>query len=49
MERRFAGSLLAYRIRLAPDLDVELHTRERAVKPGDQVAVGIVREPLAVV
>jgi ABC-type Fe3+/spermidine/putrescine transport system ATPase subunit len=49
MERRFAGSLLAYRIRLAPDLDVELHTRERAVKPGDQVAVDIVREPLAVV
>jgi ABC-type Fe3+/spermidine/putrescine transport system ATPase subunit len=49
MERRFAGSLLAYRIRLAPDLDVELHTPERHVTVGDTVSIAVIREPVAVV
>jgi ABC-type Fe3+/spermidine/putrescine transport system ATPase subunit len=49
MERRFAGSLLAYRIRLAPDLDVELHTPERNVGVGDNVSLAIIRDPLAIV
>jgi len=49
MERRFAGSLLSYRVRLATDLDVELHTPERNVRVGDTVSLAIIREPLAVV
>src|SRR6185437_8853397 len=49
MERRFAGSLLAYRVRLDTDLDVELHTPERNVRVGDTVSIAIIREPLAVV
>ncbi|HTL97002.1 MAG TPA: ABC transporter ATP-binding protein [Gemmatimonadaceae bacterium] len=48
-ERRFAGALLAYRVRVAGDVDLELHSTVRDVQPGDAVWVRVTREPVAVV
>ena len=47
--RRFAGALLAYRVRVEADTEVEVYSTERAVREGDGVAIAIVREPVAVV
>jgi hypothetical protein len=49
VERRFAGALLAYRVRLADDVEVEVHTTERGRDIGDTVGLRIAREPIAVV
>ena len=49
VSRRFAGALLAYRVRLSDDVDVELYSAERGVEDGDRTGVRIVREPVAVV
>ena len=49
VERRFAGALLAYRVRLAGDLEVEVHTTERGREIGESVGVRVSREPVAVV
>ena len=49
VERRFAGALLAYRVRLADDLEVEVHTIERGREIGETVSVRLSREPVAVV
>ena len=49
IERRFAGALLAYRVRLADELEVEVHTTERGREIGDSVEVRVSREPVAVV
>jgi len=48
-ERRFAGALLAYRVRVAGDVDLELHSTVRDVHAGDPVWVRVTREPVAVV
>jgi ABC-type Fe3+/spermidine/putrescine transport system ATPase subunit len=47
--RRFAGALLAYHVRVADGLELEVYSAERAVREGDQVAIGVAREPVAVV
>jgi putative spermidine/putrescine transport system ATP-binding protein len=49
LERRFAGALLAYRVKLADDVEVEVHTTERGREIGESVAVRVSREPVAVV
>jgi ABC-type Fe3+/spermidine/putrescine transport system ATPase subunit len=49
VERRFAGALLAYRVKLADALEVEVHTTERGREIGESVGVRISREPVAVV
>ena len=49
VERRFAGALLAYRVKLADDLEVEVHTTERGREIGDSVGVRVAREPVAIV
>jgi ABC-type Fe3+/spermidine/putrescine transport system ATPase subunit len=49
VERRFAGALLAYRVKLADDVEVEVHTTERGREIGESVAVRVSREPVAVV
>jgi ABC-type Fe3+/spermidine/putrescine transport system ATPase subunit len=49
VERRFAGALLAYRVKLADDVEVEVHTTERGREIGDAVGVRVSREPVAVV
>ena len=49
IERRFAGALLAYRVKLADDVEVEVHTTERGREIGEAVAIRIAREPVAVV
>jgi hypothetical protein len=49
VERRFAGALLAYRVKLADDIEVEVHTTERGREIGEKVAVRVSREPVAVV
>ncbi len=49
VERRFAGALLAYRVKLAGDSEVEIHTTERGREIGDSVGVRVSREPVAVV
>jgi ABC-type Fe3+/spermidine/putrescine transport system ATPase subunit len=49
IERRFAGALLAYRVKLADDVEVEVHTTERGREIGDAVGIRIAREPVAVV
>jgi ABC-type Fe3+/spermidine/putrescine transport system ATPase subunit len=49
VERRFAGALLAYRVALAGDIEVEVHTTERGREIGESVGVRIAREPVAVV
>lgn len=48
-DRRFAGALLAYRVRLSDTVELELHTAHRGVRPGEPVAVVVTREPVAVV
>ncbi|MFN2397452.1 MAG: ABC transporter ATP-binding protein [Gemmatimonadaceae bacterium] len=47
--RRFAGSLLAYHVKLAGNLEVEVYGTDRHVRDGDRVAVRIQREPVALV
>jgi putative spermidine/putrescine transport system ATP-binding protein len=47
--RRFAGALLAYRVRVEPELELEVYSTERSVREGDRVAIAVVREPVAVV
>ncbi|MGQ0712520.1 MAG: ABC transporter ATP-binding protein [Gemmatimonadaceae bacterium] len=49
VERRFAGALLAYRVKLADDTEVEIHTTERGREIGESVRVRVSREPVAVV
>jgi ABC-type Fe3+/spermidine/putrescine transport system ATPase subunit len=49
VERRFAGALLAYRVRLSDDVEVEVHTTERGREIGESVGLRILREPVAVV
>jgi ABC-type spermidine/putrescine transport systems, ATPase components len=49
ISRRFAGALLAYHVRVADDMELEVYSAERAVHEGDQVAIGVAREPVAVV
>jgi ABC-type Fe3+/spermidine/putrescine transport system ATPase subunit len=49
IERRFAGALLAYRVKLADGVEVEVHTTERGREIGDAVGVRVAREPVAVV
>jgi ABC-type Fe3+/spermidine/putrescine transport system ATPase subunit len=49
VERRFAGALLAYRVQLADDVEVEVHTTERGREIGETVGLRIAREPIAVV
>ena len=48
-ERRFAGALIAYHVRLSDGLQVELYGTERDVHIGDRVGVRVAREPVAVV
>lgn len=48
-ERRFAGALLAYRVRVADSVDLEVHSTARDVHEGDAVRVRVSREPVAVV
>ncbi len=48
-DRRFAGALLAYRVRVAGDIDLEVHSTVRDVQPGDTVSIRVTREPVAVV
>jgi iron(III) transport system ATP-binding protein len=48
-ERRFAGALLAYRVKLTTDLEVEVYTTERGRAIGEDVGVRIAREPVAIV
>ena len=48
-ERRFAGALIAYHVRLADGTDLELYGTERDVRTGDTVGVRVAREPVAVV
>jgi putative spermidine/putrescine transport system ATP-binding protein len=47
--RRFAGALLAYRVKVGSGVELEVYGTERAVREGDRVAVVITREPVAVV
>jgi hypothetical protein len=47
--RRFAGTLLAYRVRLDETVEVEVLSADRSVREGDRVALGVAREPVAVV
>ena len=47
--RRFAGALLAYRVKMESDLELEVYSTERSVREGDHVAIAISREPVAVV
>jgi ABC-type Fe3+/spermidine/putrescine transport system ATPase subunit len=49
VERRFAGALLAYRVKLADGVEVEVHTTERGREIGEAVGVRVSREPVAVV
>jgi ABC-type Fe3+/spermidine/putrescine transport system ATPase subunit len=49
VERRFAGALLAYRVKLAEGVEVEVHTTERGREIGESVEVRVSREPVAVV
>lgn len=48
-ERRFAGALIAYHVRLAEGIEAELYGTERDVRIGDRVDVRVAREPVAVV
>ena len=48
-DRRFAGALLAYRVRVSDDVEVEVHSAERGPRDGDRVGVCLTREPVAVV
>jgi putative spermidine/putrescine transport system ATP-binding protein len=49
IERRFAGALLAYRVKLAGGVEVEVYTTERGREIGASVGVRVAREPVAVV
>ena len=49
IERRFAGALLAYRVKLGDEVEVEVHTTERGREIGESVGVRVSREPVAVV
>ncbi len=49
VERRFAGALMAYRVKLSEDVVVELHTVDRTPSQGERVMVRVMREPVAVV
>jgi ABC-type Fe3+/spermidine/putrescine transport system ATPase subunit len=49
IERRFAGALVAYRVKLADAVEVEVYTTERGREIGDSVGVRVTREPVAVV
>jgi ABC-type Fe3+/spermidine/putrescine transport system ATPase subunit len=48
-ERRFAGALIAYHVRLSDGLELEMYGTERDVHIGDRVGVRVAREPVAVV
>ncbi len=48
-ERRFAGALLAYRVRLSADVEAELYSSDRDVRVGAQMGVRISRQPVAIV
>ena len=48
-ERRFAGALIAYHVRLSDGRVLELYGTEREVHIGDRVGVRVAREPVAVV
>ncbi len=48
-ERRFAGALIAYHVRLLDGVKLELYGTERDVRVGDRVSVRVAREPVAVV
>src|SRR5690348_12768972 len=47
--RRFAGALVAYRVRLSDAIEVEVFSHDRGVHEGDRVALRVTREPVAVV
>ena len=47
-ERRFAGALLAYHVRVDA-VELEVHSADRRVRVGDPVSVALVREPVALV
>ena len=47
--RRFAGTSLAFRVKVESDVELEVYSTERSVREGDRVAVAIAREPVAVV
>ena len=47
--RRFAGGHVAYCVRIAPRIEVEIATGERSAREGEKVSVTIAREPVAVV
>jgi ABC-type Fe3+/spermidine/putrescine transport system ATPase subunit len=49
IERRFAGALVAYRVKLADAVEVEVYTTERGREIGESVGVRVTREPVAVV
>ena len=49
ISRRFAGSLLAYVVRLVDGIEVEVHSASREAREGDEVGVRLVRQPVAVV
>ena len=48
-ERRFTGTLLAFHVQLADDIELAVHSTDRLVQAGDRVHVRILREPVAVV
>ena len=47
--RRFAGALLAYRVRVESEMELEVYSTERSVREGDRVSIAVSREPIAVV
>jgi ABC-type Fe3+/spermidine/putrescine transport system ATPase subunit len=47
--RRFAGALLAYHVRVAEGVELELFSTDRSVRVDDRVGVRVAREPVAVV
>jgi putative spermidine/putrescine transport system ATP-binding protein len=48
VERRFAGSAVAYRVMVGKQV-LEVASGERSVREGDRLRVGVVREPVALV
>lgn len=48
-ERRFAGALIAYHVKLSDGVHLEMYGTERDVRVGDLVSVRVAREPVAVV
>ena len=49
ISRRFAGSLLAYVVRLSDGLEVEVHSARRDAREGAAIGVRLARQPVAVV